>query len=692
MKVVLQDGVKDCGVCCLLSIIRHYGGNVSKEYLRGLTNTTKSGVSAYKLVEASEKLGFHAEALNGEIEKINVNNLPCIAHVVLHKSYQHFVVIYDVDFKVGKVQIMDPAKGKRILSISEFKLMTSHNYIFLTPTKKLPELQERRLIRDTIFEFGKTKKHYFIFLFLLTISYFVLNILSAFHFKYLLDFSIHYYVSNNLFLLSFLVLIIYLLKEFSYFLRNLLLSKFGNLLDEVITLKTYQQIILLPYLYYKNRTSGEVISRMRDLTYVKNFLSQLFCFLTTDLFSVFIFIVFLFHIDSCLSLSVVIYSVIFFFVSIFFQKKKEIKLTKFYREEEKINSYLIESLSSVEVVKGMHVEKRILDRFRVKYKKFLESVYFLSRKQENERFLKNSIKDVFMVVLLYYGVFFVIEQKLQLSELIVFQSILGFYFTSLQNIIYLIEEYPNYKLSLERIEDLFSIRREIFQGSSYYDIDTIRGDIIYHNVDFSYHYQNLLSSVSFTIHPGDHIFLSGPSGSGKSTLVKLLMRYLEIPYGKIHINQIDINHYHLDILRRNITYVSQQEFLFQDTVYHNITLYHDISNELFEKVVSLTMVDEILENSKLSYHELIEENGFNFSGGERQRIILARALLKQGEIYIFDEALSQIDVVRERKILQNIFSYLKEKTVIVISHRFDNKDLFSRVLSIKNGMLYEEDI
>ena len=347
MKVVLQDGIKDCGVCSLLSIIRYYGGDVSKECLRDLTNTTKSGVSAYKLVEAAEKLGFRVEALNGEIEKINVNNLPCIAHVIINKSYQHFIVIYKLDFDSGKVQIMDPARGKKVISLSEFKLMSSSNYIFLYPIKKLPKLQQKQIIKDTIKIFGKSKKSYLVYLFILTISYFILNVLSAFHFKYLLDFSVSYLVSYNIPIISFFVFLIYFFKELSFFLRNLLLVKFGNLLDEVITTKTYKQIVLLPYLYYKNRTSGEVISRMRDLSYVKSFLSELFCSITTDLLSLFIFIVFLFKINTKISLFIIIYSLVYILFSVYFQNGKKKSLNNLYNAEEKINSYLIESLSSV---------------------------------------------------------------------------------------------------------------------------------------------------------------------------------------------------------------------------------------------------------------------------------------------------------------------------------------------------------
>ena len=158
-----------------------------------------------------------------------------------------------------------------------------------------------------------------------------------------------------------------------------------------------------------------------------------------------------------------------------------------------------------------------------------------------------------------------------------------------------------------------------------------------------------------------------------------------MPFGYISINNIDINHYHLDILRNNITYVSQQEYLFNDTIYNNITLGREVDKEDVEKVIKMVHLNEVSKTDKL-----VEENGFNFSGGERQRIILARSILKKSDIYIFDEALSQIDVVRERDILLNIFKYLKDKTIIVISHRFDNKDLFERVIRIEKGSIYEE--
>ena len=457
-------------------------------------------------------------------------------------------------------------------------------------------------------------------------------------------------------------------------------------------MKTYEQIILLPYLYYKNRTTGEVVSRIKDLSLIKNFLARLLTTITTDILCVLVFITFLLKINLNLTLISILLFIVLIIINIIFKANIQIKSRKYHRREERINSFLIESLESVEVVKGMHIEKLIVDRFIIKYKRLLESIYNLSLFNEIFILIKNNINDIFQVLILFFGTIEVIENKMSFSQLVIYQSLLSFLNNSLNNLINLINEYPNYKLAIERVEDLFTIKKEVFECSNYYSNYKLQGNIQYNNLCYSYNSKKLLKNINLEIKKGEKIFLYGSSGVGKTTLVKMLMRYIEIPFGNISINNIDINHYHLDVLRNGIVYTSQQDFLFNDTIYNNITLHRDISKEQVDNVVKITMTDEIVKNDQLYLSRMVEENGFNFSGGERQRIILARSIIKDSSIYIFDEALSQIDIKRERKILKNVFRYLKDKTVIVISHRFDNKNLFTRVLNIKDGTLYEEEL
>lgn len=689
MKVVLQDGIMDCGVCSLLSIIRYYGGDISKEYLREITNTTKNGVSAYDLIEGAKKIGFTATGMMGDLSKIEENNLPCLAHLIFNKNYKHFVVIYRIDQKLKKVVIMDPAKGKRVFSFSEFKMLTTNNYIFLKPLKKLPILSRRQVVKRTITEFIKKEKKICIVLSILTLSYLLFNVMAAFHLKYLLELSVYSLVSSNIYLISYYLLLIYIFKALSNYLKNILLMKWLSIFDSKLTFKTFKQILLLPYLYYKNRTTGEVITKLKDLTIVKNFLAKLFCTLTSDVISVFVFLFFMFQINiqlSCCAIAFIIFFLLFF---LFRRKKKRRLFLNVCRSEEQANSYLIEALSNIDTIKGGHIEKNLTDRFLLKYERLLEKNYRYSLFVETNQFVKQNINDVLLVLLYGIGSFLVINNKIELGELLIYQSFFSYFLGSSNKLVELFDEYHNYKIALNRVEDLFTISSEKFNGSYYYFAYNLKGGIDICNLDYKFGNKQLFNNLNLSIKLGEKILLTGDSGSGKSSLVKILMRYLEVPFGIVSIDGIDINHYHLENLRSNITYVSSNEFLFTDTLYNNITLRKEIDEENFFEVVKISRVDEIAEKAIDGFQMKVEENGFNFSNGERQRIILARSLLRNSNIYIFDEALGQIDLDREYMILKEIFELFNDKMIIVISHRLNNWRVFDRVLKLKDGKICE---
>ena len=690
MKIVLQDGIKDCGICSLLSVIRFFGGDVSKEYLREITNTTKNGVSAYNLIEGAKKLGFAAEGVSGDMTKIEDDNLPCLAHLFVGKGYKHFVVMYKIDKNSQKVVVMDPAKGKRVMSFSEFKLLSTNNFIFLHPTKKLPFLVNKHVVKKVIKSSIYKNRVLFIILIFLIISYFTFNILAAFHFKYLLEFVINFNVSTNIKTICVILFVIYILKSVSGLLKNILFMKVSSLIDEVITMKTFKQILLLPYLYYKNRTTGEVITRLKDLTNIKNFLIQFFSVLVTDLFSLIIFFILMFVINKTISLIVLgIFFVLFVFVLVRNKKKRKLYI-RLCKSEEKTNSYLIESLNNVDTIKGGHIEKRLADKFLFIYKDLLEKSCLYMLFVEVNRFVKENIKDILLLIVYGMGSFLILENKMDMGDIFLFQSFLMYFLNSSTAIINLIDEYHNYSISLKRVEDLYTIPNEKFEGAFYYYGYNLEGDIVFKDLCYKYGSKKILNFVNLTIKKGEKILLVGESGSGKSSLVKILMRYLEVPYGNCSISGIDINHYHIENIRKNISYVSSNEFLFTDSLYNNLTLEKDVNEDLFSEVCRITKVDSIIKRRDSNYQMLVEEGGFNFSNGERQRIILCRYLLRQSNIYIFDEALGQIDIDNEKDILQEMFKFLADKTVIVISHRFNNRDLFDRVIKLENGKIYEE--
>lgn len=692
MKIVLQDGIKDCGVCSLLSIIRFYDGEVSKEYLREITNTTKNGVSAFNLIEGAKKIGFEAVGVCGDMTNLENNNLPCIAHLLVSKEYKHFVVIYKVDKDNKKLLVMDPAKGKRTISFSEFKLHSTNNFILLKPNKNIPTFNNKRMVYKTIRNNFFENKKIFLVLSLLILMYFIFNILVSFNFKYLLKFSINYNIGTNIKIISIIIFVIYIFKLVSELLKNLIVLKLSCILDEAITIKTFKQILLLPYLYYKNRTTGEVITRLKDLTAVKNYLISLFSILIIDGVSLFLFFSFIYFINKTITCILLGLLLLMFLTMVVRNKKKRKLYIKVCNGEEKVNSYLFEALSNVDTIKGGHIEKRLSDKFLLLYRDLLEKNYLYLLFVSISKFIKDNIKNILLLVVYCMGSIYILRETMTIGDVLLYQTFLIYFLGSVEEIIYIIDEYYNYKIALDRVEDLYTITSEKFNGSFYYYNYVLDGDIKFNNLTYKFGSKKILDNISLVIKKGEKILLTGESGTGKSSLVKILMRYLEVPYGMCSISGIDINHYHLENIRKNISYVSSNEFLFTDTLYNNLTLERDINDDLLNEVCKVTKVDEIIKKRDTDYKMMVEENGFNFSNGERQRIILCRYLLRNSNIYIFDEAFGQIDFEKEREILKEMFSYLKNKTIIVISHRLNNKKLFDRWIKIIDGKIYEEKL
>ena len=688
VKVVLQDGIKDCGICCLLSIIRYYGGDVSKEYLREITYTTKDGVSLFNLMEAAKKIGFDAIGLTGKIEEIDVNNLPCITHFIINKNYKHFVVLYQINKEKKQAIIMDPAKGKQTLSFSEFKLLATSNYLFLTPIKKIPKIIKKKILIQNIKKVILSNKIIFFQIILLSFISLLLNIISSFHFKYILEYSINFQISKNIIWITKILIWIYLFKNINIFMRNILINKWNSLLDYETTTKTYNQILLLPYLYYKNRTTGEVISRFQDLNIIRSFISNLFIGIM-DFINLLVFTIILNKYNNSITKYLFI---ILMFLSIYelsTSKYKKRRLKRIRSKQDTIDSYIIQATSNVDTIKGSHLEKRMFDKFKIKYSRFIEEIYNYNFLLQWNNFIKNNLNDLSNTILYGYGSYLVIKRKISLNNIILYQTFFNYLKMTFYNIISIIENYNSYKVSKDRIEELFMIHTDKFIGNYYYLKYNLQGKIEIKSLNYKIGNKIIFKNLNLEINQGEKILLSGASGSGKSTLVKMLLRYIEIDYGNIRIDNIDINHYHLENIRTNITYVTGNEYLFTDTIKNNILMYKNYDEEDFEKVCKISLLDDIIKNNHIKYNSLVEENGFNYSNGERQRIILARSIIRKSSIYIFDEALAGIDINREKKILTSIFDYLKDKTIIVISHRFNNKKIFDRVLKLENGRINE---
>ena len=683
--IVRQDDITDCGVSCLLSIIRYYNGNVSKEYLRDLTHTTKDGVSAYNLIEAAQEIGFNSYGLNGEVADIENNSLPMIAHVVIDEKCKHFVVIYSINHRNRVITLMDPSVGYKKISFDEWTKISTNNYIYFKPKKVIPKLDEENKVKSLIKEFILNHKESFIFIFCLSLIYVFLNIITSYQFKILLN-DLSYNLNNSLTILFVLIMFIMIKKIINLF-RNNIINYLNCFLEDSLVLDSFSHIINLPYLYYKNRTTGDVLTRISDLTNVKEFISQLFLSIFVDVFLVIFVLIFLFNINVLLTILSILMISIYSLISILNSKNITRKVRNYYQESSHLNSYLNESISNIDTIKGMNIEKYIVNNIRVKSNKKNNASYNLFHTLNKEMFVKDILYEIIMVILLFIGIKRVSNNNLSVANLITFTTLLNYFTEPIKNVVNLNLLYQNAKESLRRISELYLIPKDDLKINTKFVIEKFKGDIVFKNVSYSYDSNiNVINKLNLEIKHGERVFIHGESGTGKSTLVKLLTKYLNGYKGKIYIDDIELSNISLYDIRTKICYISQKEGLFNDTVYNNVVLDKEINYKSFLKIVKLALIDDIVEKNENNYNLVLEENGFNISGGERQRIILARALLKNSDIYILDESLNAVDIERERIILKNIFKYLKGKTIIVISHRFDNSDLFDKKIKVEKGV------
>ncbi len=682
-----QDSYSDCGPCCLLSIIRYYGGNVSKDYLREITFTNNNGTNFYHLLTAAKKLGFSGKGVESYLNELNQDELPAIAHVRIN-NLEHFVIVCKIDNQKEKVIISDPSSGIKTYTFEKFYQISTNHYLILLPIKKLPNYRQKKIISKIIKGVLIQKKILLLVLSVLSIITISFHLITTYSFQYILDYGINQGVINNIIIIiSFLVLLIFT-KLISELIRNILLNEFELSIENGLYTETYKQIITLPYLYYRNRSNGEILTRLLDLTETRTFIFNIINFLQQDLF-VFVFSsILLILIDVHLGILIFAVGMMIFVLNIIYQPKFYHSNLLLKEETAKINTYLLDSIKGNETIKGLHLEKSFIEDFNNILKSYQKTIKSLMNKLFTELFFRNNILEISRVLLLGIGGYLVINEQLSIGKLISFYMITPYVLSAFQNLSDSILSYYKAKLSLTRIRDIYDVKCEDFSYTREYECQ--KPNEIIKITDLTYTYNglnNVIKNVSLNIKEKERILLCAESGFGKSTLMKLILRLLDVANNKIFFKGIDVNKFHLDDLRKEITYVSQEEVLFTRTLKDNITLNRDIKEEEFKKICHLTLVDEIIKEKKISYEYLLEENGFNLSGGERQRIMIARSLLKKSKVLILDEAFSQIDSQKERTILKNIFEYKKDLTIIVIMHRYANKDLFTRQIFLdKKGL------
>ena len=670
-----QHDIKDCGSASLSMIIKYYGGFISLESLKELTGTTKNGVSAYQLIESAKSIGFDSRGIEIEFDNIDKNiHLPSIAFTLIDNTYKHYLVVYEIDYKRKKLIIGDPASKVYKVSFEDFKKIYKNIMIELIPVHKIPKYKKTNLIYKLVLNTLKDKYRDLIIMIFYSVIVTFLSIISSMYFKIVID-------SNKDVLVAIFIifLLIEIVRSIIEFFRNKIFIIINNAIDVVLTYDVFRKIIMLPYSYYRNKTTGEVISRFNDLSKIKEVVSKIMLTLFVDLMLSIISLIFLFNINKTLFLIAIIMMIIYMLVILVFRPFLASKIKDNTQRQSLVSSYLVEAISGFETVKGINLESNIITSFYSKYRELSNSNKSLNNIYNLENFIKNAVYYIGYIFIIFIASNYV--NNITTGEIIMFLSLLVYFIEPVKNIISLDSLIRESNISLDRINEIIDYE----ESDSLINLDNIK-NISIKNLNYEVNGKVILDNINLDIKSNEKIMLIGKSGSGKSTLLKMIKNYY--PNNQVYLNDVSINNINKSTLNK-ICYVSQNEILFTDTLYNNIIMNRKVEQDRFINVTKMFHIDEIIKDNMLGYNSLIEENGFNISGGEKQRIVLARTFIVESDVILIDEGLSQIDENLERIIIKNILKNFKNKIIILVTHRTSNMDLFDKVIKMDNKKIEE---
>lgn len=653
---VRQRGEKDCGPASVLMILKYYGGYISLEKLSEILCVNKKGTTFYHMVLALKSFGFNSDGY--KYEDIYSIKTPFIAHTH-HNSYNHYVVIWKIS--KDKILIGDPSRGNIKADLKEFLPTWTGNVITALPQGKIVNEGKPKLLKFLC----KLIKPYINYIFLIGILS-IISVIFSFILSISVQIVIKYYSLSALHIISFFTIVTILNLIVSY-VRNNILIMFGQKLEKSLSKKVYNHIIDLPYSASRRKTTGEIVSYFNDLLLIKDTISKSLISLFIDL--PIILIIFFYLINFKHYLFVMSLILLLLYAVAYFSKRNQLYyLTdETLRNKAIINSYITESISGIETVHNLVVFDRFKKKFKEKYLGYYQIKNTYEKKQNKMILSLDSISYISNLCVLIYGIFN-LNKNLTISSFLTIYVLLTLLNNSLKNILNFGFELKDILSSLNHIYDLF--------GGDKKNMIKIDGDIEMYDLKFSYDKVNpVLRGINLNIKKGSKLFVTGKSGSGKSTLFKLVKGYYKGYDGSVSIGGVEVKNY----IFKNVIYISSSETLFTGKISDNLSIkkYDSFNN----KICEVDTLDDLL----------VSENGSNFSQGQRQRIALARALINF-DILIIDEGLSDTDINMERRIIKNLFLACKDKTIIFISHRLDNLDLFERFIKIEEGKIILDEI
>lgn len=655
--VVRQEDEADCGACCLLSVIKHYNGFIPLEYVKVDTLTTKEGTTFYNLKVAAEKYGFEVSGKKEyDLSKIK---LPAVAQIKINNFY-HFVVIVKIDNDM--IVVMDPATGKNKLKLSKFKEIFTGYVLELFPISNIVNIKVQSLFLKLLKNVILQNKCLFIKIFVLTLVICLLLIVST-----LLVNSIFSLSSFNLIILIILILS----KIVINYLKNVYVFKLNKNLNESLSTDYIRKIFFLPFKYLCLRKEGDLVSRFDDITVIKENISVTIVESLVNFLIIVSTSIMLYILNKRIFMIVIIITLFVLLIVYFHNKKMYQDLERTIDSNASLTDTVISFISNIWTVKIITDIKYYFNKIKDIIIDNSNQNYSLNKKIALNELLISSYTELVLILIIVFNSYL----KLSVGALLSFIFINNYFISSISYFCIMMPNIMFFKSAYRRINSIYYLEDENYKGVSF-----INGNILIKNLTYNIGLNKVFNNFSLNINMGDNILIKGSNGSGKSSLLNMFYGIIDDYEGSISVGGIPIKDFSLKSLRSHISYVNQNQKLIPGTLLENIILGGKLEEDKLKIIEKMLNLDRIYQTKYNGLNSVIRDN---FSGGEVQKIILARALYKNFDILLLDEALSQIDISERKKILQNICEYYKTKTIIMVSH---NKEYykFDKIIFLNN--------
>ncbi|MBF0811968.1 peptidase domain-containing ABC transporter [Staphylococcus xylosus] len=690
MKFIQQYDESDCGPACLAMLAHYYGKKTLLSRIREWTKTDKEGTSLYGIIEGGKHLGINITGVKAEnTSDIDNSELPMIAHIINDQGYMHFVIIEKKT--KNNLHIIDPAKGKEKIKFMEFEKKWT-GILMLVQNDNSYGYDDNVPSKSKVFiTILKNNKGIITNIFLLSLFINLLGITGAFYFKYLVDAIIPSRILENLHIISIAVLFIYLLNAFISLIRYQVSLNLSLKIDLNFMKDYYYHVLNLPVKFYETRKSGEILSRFSDLSHIREALSSVTITLLVDTLMVIVGGTILFIQSPFLFYITLLLIPIYLTIGLSFRRFLKKYNREVMEEDATLSAYLIESFSGYQVIKSFGSENEVFKKGVHYFKNLISKLYKLSLFTNIQLTINSFMKMTTTLVIFWIGSSLVIKNELTLGELLTFNALVIYYIDPIERLINLQPQIQSALVATQRYLDITDIQTEDDEKLQYNP--KFLNQLEIHNLSFQYNFTDTtLKNINMIIPKNHKVAIIGESGSGKSTIAKLIDSFYKDYEGQIKIDNTSIRDISKKSLRSMISFVTQNNFIFGATIRENLTigLNRNISDEEIYNACKIVCANDFIDSLPQKLDTQLHNGGANLSGGQLQRIALARAIIKDSDILLLDEATSSLDSSTEKMILENIETKISNKTIILITHKLNNVKNANNIYFLKHGEVIEQ--